>query len=216
MAIPNPNPNIADYQKCDNKTYSSNKIESLITMATELPIPAEGDAGKVLTVNAGATGYELDTPVAIDDSATSASTTYSSSKIESEIPTTSDIETIADTEIEDYLSLSTTEKKIGKYGNDDLYEKVVTLGALPSVTGIGIEYSLGITGVDKIIDYSLVVSDGSNYINLPFYSSTIEYVITGYLEKKSDNSIVAVIAVGMDRSSYTDNKVIVRYTKTSI
>lgn len=34
MAIPNPNPNIADGVKCDNKTYSSNKIESLIS-ATE-------------------------------------------------------------------------------------------------------------------------------------------------------------------------------------
>ena len=33
MAIPNPNPNIADGIKCDNKTYSSNKIESLISAA---------------------------------------------------------------------------------------------------------------------------------------------------------------------------------------
>ena len=60
MSIPNPNPNIADGMKCDNKTYSSNKIESLITAATELPIPEAGDAGKVLTVNGDADGYELD------------------------------------------------------------------------------------------------------------------------------------------------------------
>lgn len=58
--IPNPNPNIADGVKADNTTYSSNKIESLIKTATELPIPEAGDEGKVLTVNAGATGYELD------------------------------------------------------------------------------------------------------------------------------------------------------------
>lgn len=86
MAIPNPNPNIADGYKSDNKTYSSNKIESLITMATELPVPAAGDAGKVLTVNAGADGYELDTPVApesiIDDSAAAADKVYSSSKVD--------------------------------------------------------------------------------------------------------------------------------------
>lgn len=63
MAIPNPNPNIADGIKCDNKTYSSNKIESLISTATELPVPEAGDAGKVLTVNSDADGYELDTPV---------------------------------------------------------------------------------------------------------------------------------------------------------
>lgn len=61
MAIPNPNPNIADGIKSDNKTYSSNKIESLIQTATELPIPEAGDAGKVLTVNSDADGYELDT-----------------------------------------------------------------------------------------------------------------------------------------------------------
>ena len=60
MAIPNPNPNIADGVKCDNKTYSSNKIESLIKVATELPVPEAGDAGKVLTVNSDADGYELD------------------------------------------------------------------------------------------------------------------------------------------------------------
>lgn len=112
MAIPNPNPNIADGIKSDNKTYSSNKIESLIKTATELPIPeagdagkvltvnsdleydlesvpsevptpAAGDAGKVLTVNAGATDYELDTPVTINDSTASASTVYSSNKVDS-------------------------------------------------------------------------------------------------------------------------------------
>ena len=86
MAIPNPNPNIADGIKSDNKTYSSNKIESLIKTATELPIPEAGDAGKVLTVNAAEDGYKLDTPVApesiIDDSAAAADSVYSSSKVD--------------------------------------------------------------------------------------------------------------------------------------
>lgn len=59
MSIPNPNPNIADGIKCDNKTYSSNKIESLIKVATELPIPEEGDAGKVLAVD-DELGYGLE------------------------------------------------------------------------------------------------------------------------------------------------------------
>lgn len=96
MAIPNPNPNIADGYKSDNKTYSSNKIESLITMATELPVPAAGDAGKVLTVNAGADAYELDTPLAIDDAASSVSTVYSSDKVEDLLePLTANTATIA-------------------------------------------------------------------------------------------------------------------------
>lgn len=60
MAIPNPYPNIADDIKSDVTTYSSNKIESLISAATELPIPSAGDAGKVLTVNSDSDGYELD------------------------------------------------------------------------------------------------------------------------------------------------------------
>lgn len=60
MAIPNPNPNIADGYPCDNKTYSSNKIEDLIQVATELPVIHDGDAGKVLTVNADSDAYELD------------------------------------------------------------------------------------------------------------------------------------------------------------
>lgn len=116
MAIPNPYPNIADDVKSDVTTYSSNKIESLIKTATELPIPEAGDAGKVLTVNedadgyklddipaelptpevgdagkvltvnAGEDGYELKTPVAptsiIDDTASSATTVYSSDKVD--------------------------------------------------------------------------------------------------------------------------------------
>lgn len=66
MAIPNPNPNIADGIKSDNKTYSSNKIESLIKTATELPIPEAGDAGKLVAVNEDL-GYTLDPPPVIPD-----------------------------------------------------------------------------------------------------------------------------------------------------
>ena len=83
MAIPNPNPNIADGIKSDNKTYSSNKIESLIK-SSQIPVIGEGDEGKVVTV--GSDGYELDTPVApesiIDESAAAADTVYSSSKVD--------------------------------------------------------------------------------------------------------------------------------------
>ena len=63
MAIPNPNPNIADGMKCDNKTYSSNKIEELVSSAggddPRIPDPAVGDIGKVLgIVSDGSTGAE--------------------------------------------------------------------------------------------------------------------------------------------------------------
>lgn len=86
MAIPNPNPNIADGIKCDNKTYSSNKIESLISAATELPIPAEGDEGKVLTVNSDADGYELDTPVSASDVDTAIATALTPAAVVPTVP----------------------------------------------------------------------------------------------------------------------------------
>lgn len=67
MSIPNPNPNIADGIKSDNKTYSSNKIERLIA-SSQLPDIGEGDTGKVVTV--GADGYELDPVIKISDTIT--------------------------------------------------------------------------------------------------------------------------------------------------
>ena len=65
MAIPNPNPNIADGMKCDNKTYSSNKIEDLVSAAggddPRIPDAEVADIGKVLgIVSDGASGAEYD------------------------------------------------------------------------------------------------------------------------------------------------------------
>lgn len=51
MAICNVKHPIKDTVKADNSTYSSNKIESLIHSATELPETGVEDAGDVLMVN---------------------------------------------------------------------------------------------------------------------------------------------------------------------
>lgn len=51
MAIENVRHPIKDTVKADNSTYSSNKIESLIHSATELPETSIADAGDVLMVN---------------------------------------------------------------------------------------------------------------------------------------------------------------------
>lgn len=51
MAIENVRHPIKDTVKADNSTYSSNKIESLIHSATELPEASVADAGDVLMVN---------------------------------------------------------------------------------------------------------------------------------------------------------------------
>lgn len=95
MAIPNPNPNIADGIKSDNKTYSSNKIESLIKTATELPIPAAGDAGKVLTVDSDL-GYDLEAvpaPCIVDDITIAESFTIGAGNSRSEQTSTTAIPT---------------------------------------------------------------------------------------------------------------------------
>lgn len=153
MAIPNPNPNIADGIKCDNKTYSSNKIESLIKTATELPIPEEGDAGKVLAVD-NELGYELAAPVdpsvLIDDSASAETTTYSSDKIDTLLSGKADTPIVtAYTDFSfgtgiDSASSSVTITKIGKLvfvrgylkiGENALADGDALLTGIPSRTG---------------------------------------------------------------------------------
>ena len=54
MAIPNPNPNIRDYEQSDAFTWSSNKIKKEIYSAAELPEVSASDNGKVLGVVGGA------------------------------------------------------------------------------------------------------------------------------------------------------------------
>lgn len=53
MAICNVKHPIKDTVKADNSTYSSNKIESLIHSATELPVPTQTDNGKSIYVSSG-------------------------------------------------------------------------------------------------------------------------------------------------------------------
>lgn len=140
MAIPNPNPNIADGIKSDNKTYSSNKIEALISTATELPIPEAGDEGKVLTVNADHDGYELDAPVdpsvLIDDSAAADTTTYSSDKIDSLLTPVS-IE-VTNTESESMSIVENNSYSIGKLVVISLRINVTTgiAGGRTIITGL--------------------------------------------------------------------------------
>ena len=85
MAIPNPNPNIEDGAKMDNKTWSSNYISGKIQEATELPVVTSEDNGKVLTVSSGAWAADYPGIDLIDDSTTSESKVWSSDKTADEI-----------------------------------------------------------------------------------------------------------------------------------
>lgn len=72
MGIDNIRHPIKDTVKADNSTYSSNKIESLIHSATELPTPTSENIGKVVTVvSDGDEGaeYGLETPKSHFDNA---------------------------------------------------------------------------------------------------------------------------------------------------
>lgn len=156
MAIPNPNPNIADGIKSDNKTYSSNKIESLIKTATELPIPEAGDAGKVLTVNSDSDGYELDYAGhdIIDDNTASSDTVYSSSKVDSLLSSkanTADLATVSTTG--DYDDL--LDKPIEKVTGVGFGSKIDTTNSIVKVYKIG-----KVCWVYAYIDLSDSIPDG--------------------------------------------------------
>ena len=168
MAIPNPNPNIADGIKSDNKTYSSNKIESLIKTATELPIPEAGDAGKVLTVNSDSDGYELDSPVdptsIIDDSASSETTVYSSDKVDTITSPISELtETTATVTVHsDVTTGDVSDAVIARRGNIVIvrfestikagtYTNLYTVTPVPSVKQLAV---VDISGTTKTISVS--------------------------------------------------------------
>lgn len=217
MAIPNPNPNIADGVKCDNKTYSSNKIESLISTATELPIPEEGDAGKVLTVD-DELGYELaaiptELPTPATGDAGKVLTVNAGEdgyELKAPVDYSNDIEAV-----DDKLDYSSDETEVGTWiDGKTIYRKVVSIGAL----GDAAETDTPVFDngyVDTLISMKAFASNSIG-ITLPlpyaYPGNTTSAIglIWKYLTTPAKWGVTCT--TGSDRSEYTGT-VILEYTK---
>lgn len=109
--------------------------------------------------------------------------------------------------------VSSTETLIGKWGNDDLYQSVVTINELPNAATTGANYPHGIANIDKIKSVSGVINlSGGNF-------ATIPHVVAASNAIASQISIVAnatniVVAVGVDRSA-ASAEVVLKYTKAA-
>lgn len=108
---------------------------------------------------------------------------------------------------------TSTEKLIGKWGDDDLYQSVVTITALPSAPTTGVNYPHGIANIDKIKSISGVINFSGGNVG------TVPYTVAAGDAVASQINIVAnatnlVVAVGVDRSS-AGAEIILKYTKTA-
>lgn len=113
--------------------------------------------------------------------------------------------------VEDALTYSTTEHKVGKWiDGSDLYEKTVDFGALPNATSKSVAH--GIAGLATMVNiYGFAKNPTNNVqIALPFVDITAGGNISFLV---SANNIIIIDA--NDMSVYTQAYVSIRYTKNS-
>lgn len=137
----------------------------------------------------------------IDDTKKVDNLTWSSNKIageineakaavEAEIPTPEDVANVADSEIESYLSYSSTEKKIGKIGDDDLYE-------------VNIDVTLEEMVYNTIVDIADLSS--LNIDRIVYFSSTLNYYVSDVLTNCDPDATTNFV-----RYLYTTKKIVGR------
>jgi hypothetical protein len=111
------------------------------------------------------------------------------------------------------LSYSTSEQFTGAYWIDGkpIYRKVVNFGTLPNAVEKSV--SSGITNLDTVVDIRGKTDNGVDLLPIPYAnSSTVAYSIQlwyGLAENKIK------IKTGTNRTSYTNTKIVVEYTKTT-
>lgn len=102
--------------------------------------------------------------------------------------------------------VSTTETKIGKWGNDDLYQKILT-GSIGKSDSVTISFADGT--IKNIYGY---FTNALNDINFPLNANWTGPSMEGALFDASHIYLASSAAIGAD-SSYT---VVVQYTKAAV
>lgn len=103
-----------------------------------------------------------------------------------------------------------TEQKVGKFGDDDLYQITIDCGLLWSSMNKAI--STQIT-VDKIISIEGVAISTSEILPIPYNGRQVnDGAISLYITKGTDNKVTINLTTFSDRTSY-HGYVTIQYTK---
>ena len=108
------------------------------------------------------------------------------------------------------VAYSSTERKIGKWFGQDLYEKTIDCGAFPNTTSKNVAH--GIANLDKVIDVRGIGIASSGSYPLPFVQ--VSGTTTQGIRLNTNATNVQLIS-SYDASSVTNSYVTIRYTKSS-
>ena len=113
------------------------------------------------------------------------------------------------------LVIDTTEHIVGKYGNDDMYCKEVTIDAFPSTAYTPSNYAHGITDLKEFVAFNCYITSSgigaSGYV--PYMGATAGGADNSSMYAVNLNDTNIIITVGRDRSAVS-GKIILFYTKT--
>jgi hypothetical protein len=112
---------------------------------------------------------------------------------------------------ESLITYSQTEKAVGLWDDQHIiYRKIIHFGALPNNSSLQIPH--GITNLMNVIRISGEASDGANRLPIPYVSAGD--ITTDRIAIFVDNNYVELFTFN-DKSNYTNNFVILEYTKTN-
>lgn len=112
---------------------------------------------------------------------------------------------------ETLLTYSQTEQAIGIWDDEHvIYRKIIHFGALPNAGTLQIAH--GITNLMNVIRISGEVSDGTNRLPIPYVS--VSDITVDRIALFVDNTYVELFTFN-DKSGYTNNFIILEYTKNT-